>query len=972
MGGKQIKVDEGFKYARGTCYTQNEFSMQHGEKTLCFEGRPPQKTVVNCCSGNLQLSDCGTAPKVAAAVTTTTTTTTIDWVGRYKAEQQIVQQQVTQLENSGEFRIVVDTMVDQCLNEMVEAEDKLLEVQAITSGSLLRRIKEVQESMKKYLNDYKEGEQPPDVEIQPRSSGQSAADCPSVSESWPPTMPVLKTVSDPVEQERWKVAQMKQHVDQMESLLRSVKAIAKGVSEKLQALLKKIKSEESQVTDQKSEQVKEARVHVDLLRKAFLGADEALGNDWRGLYALYLQENKLKAGEHVSDRFINWAEDLKGAVRVYLKVTNRERQSGSMQASTNMLTCAHPGIDNHGHPSYVPDRKVRMFDCEKPVPSMKCSDFLPEDAPPKDTGLEAFGPYFGIFASDDNQLDMFNDNPQNGKDVYGSTDKWAPGMNSVMHQVLAGYTVVLFGYGYSGSGKTFTLLGSGPHKGLVTIGLHDIRNRIDFVSVRFKELYGRMKLEDGRPLSGETGIYSYKLERSAGKLISDPCIPMEGENIIKAGQCLNTSFWGRDPMQGTTPAEAVDESPGNFVGYMDGDKLDIPGEEIGEFLDEALGLVLNTRVHARCRTSEHACPRVKATPNNPESSRGHLFMILDVTLKGSTGPPGTIVVVDMAGAENPLAIAKDYIDYSVLGWDDQQIDHYVGENLKNFDRFFGTRYKLWQSTSEPHKAINMASAEQFLDPARVAELRSTSGRSADNNILKAWVEEHVEPLVVPMVAEGVFINEGLNHMQQFLLQRGGKIPSLTQGVKQFHWEERTRELYEANSFIKPADSSRYRLALGGIFNTANIRDHVAHIESAGCIIDWTPQCNKFGVDGFLRDHRKTIRPENISKQLLTSGEIAKVDPMLMISMLRYFDHPEFYRPPVGQLDPDRPLTKFIMVAHVRREHPETASSKFGKRSEKLTDKQYKELKRNICHGARTTLAFTQRLNPLAADVAGTR
>lgn len=61
----------------------------------------------------------------------------------------------------------------------------------------------------------------------------------------------------------------------------------------------------------------------------------------------------------------------------------------------------------------------------------------------------------------------------------------------MIKQVQSGYTVVIFGYGYSGTGKTFTLLGSAGTQGVVTIGLDDLGSALESVSVRFKELYGQ-------------------------------------------------------------------------------------------------------------------------------------------------------------------------------------------------------------------------------------------------------------------------------------------------------------------------------------------------------------------------------------------------------------------------------------------------------------------------------------------------
>ena len=45
-------------------------------------------------------------------------------------------------------------------------------------------------------------------------------------------------------------------------------------------------------------------------------------------------------------------------------------------------------------------------------------------------------------------------------------------------------------------------------------------------------------------------------------------------------------------------------------------------------------------------------------------------------------------------------------------------------------------------------------------------------------MLKVWVDELIRPTLVPIVREGVFVNEGLNHLRKFLLHRSGKLDDI--------------------------------------------------------------------------------------------------------------------------------------------------------------------------------------------------
>merc|ERR1719330_2047792 len=108
---------------------------------------------------------------------------------------------------------------------------------------------------------------------------------------------------------------------------------------------------------------------------------------------------------------------------------------------------------------------------------------------------------------------------------------------------------------------------------------------------------------------------------------------------------------------------------------LDKDKIAEHGQTVGEWLQKALEMVINTRTQMRCRNKkdEKGCIHVRATPNNPESSRGHLFTMLDVVFKAhkddddQSDKLGKIVIVDCAGSEDPASIMKDYVDFAADG-----------------------------------------------------------------------------------------------------------------------------------------------------------------------------------------------------------------------------------------------------------------------------------------------------------------
>merc|ERR1712151_378368 len=158
--------------------------------------------------------------------------------------------------------------------------------------------------------------------------------------------------------------------------------------------------------------------------------------------------------------------------------------------------------------------------------------------------------------------------------------------------------------------------------------------------------------------------------------------------------------------------------------------------------------------------------------------------------------------------------------------------------------------------------------------------------------------------------------------------------------------------------IQPSGEVRL-LNTGGLYLTTKQPGRVPLIMSGACIVDWHPACEDYPVDGFFVEPPSQPRPRTsfndkgkspkLSKDDLQRGEVSKIDPMLMLSMLNYFDHPEFFRSPVGAVDMNKRPTKFIMIAAVRREHPFQNSSPIES-SVELSGHKYEELKRNICRG----------------------
>lgn len=149
----------------------------------------------------------------------------------------------------------------------------------------------------------------------------------------------------------------------------------------------------------------------------------------------YWNINKLNYRKQ--DRILtNIYEDLSGAVRVYIRIkpllgSEQKLNTVSLQTVEKKLT------------------KSLIVDCS-------------ESALTKYKEPRTFGEFYGIFDENYTNLDLYTGQVEKNNvnalkvdidNIIESSDSISPGLYSVFNQVQDGYSIVLFGYGLSGSGK---------------------------------------------------------------------------------------------------------------------------------------------------------------------------------------------------------------------------------------------------------------------------------------------------------------------------------------------------------------------------------------------------------------------------------------------------------------------------------------------------------------------------------------
>ena len=310
----------------------------------------------------------------------------------------------------------------------------------------------------------------------------------------------------------------------------------------------------------------------------------------------YWNENKLDYREQ--DRLLtNIYEDLSGAVRVYVRIrplvgVEQKNKTVSIHTIQNkkqksiVLDCT--GVDNATHRT-----------------------------------KDIFGEFYGIFGEPFRNIDVYSgieNTAPSGVDslqvdieeLVESSESISPGLWSTFKQVEDGYSIVIFGYGSSGAGKSMTLLGNRGTPGLIHYGLANLKN-VQKIKLKylFEHYFSAVDVNFG------------KIRAKIHNLIRE--VPY----LRKFSKDETEAFGRRIP----STIDVNDLKVNDLFGLTD--IIDKYRIEMG---------------------------RIKKTPNNPQSSRSHLFFVYEITF--NDGKTGYVTIVDTAGRESPMDIFKTFISTS--------------------------------------------------------------------------------------------------------------------------------------------------------------------------------------------------------------------------------------------------------------------------------------------------------------------
>jgi hypothetical protein len=425
--------------------------------------------------------------------------------------------------------------------------------------------------------------------------------------------------------------------------------------------------------------------------------------------------------EHVSEFreqdtiLTNIYEDISGAVRVYIKI--KPLIGGQQQSKT-----------------VYPEKGTKKV-------AVDCSQVAGVNK------KQTFGEFYGVFDDTFTNKDAYtgvqpsgdiSDLHVNVDTIEEKSDTTSPGLYGAFKQVEDGYSIVLFGYGLSGSGKTYTLIGEQSKNvpGLLHYGLANLQG---VSTIRVKYIFEQYIHEFTPTLNNISG-YIYKL-------IDDKNSPISG--IVKPLLL--------DPNRTTN---FLQDEVTEFSNYING-QVDINDIKVTN-INTLTSLLENYR-----KTKK----RIKATPNNPVSSRSHLYLVFEITF--DSGKIGYVTIVDTAGRESPKDIFNMYIEPSkrvtletVLppGNPEQGIQAIIDFMRPELKVQYQEEYYKKQSESgeivKPKTGIPIKKASDFT--------KKTPKKGSEDPLREAATN------IYNILKEGFYINETINHLIYFFNKKNFK------------------------------------------------------------------------------------------------------------------------------------------------------------------------------------------------------
>lgn len=247
------------------------------------------------------------------------------------------------------------------------------------------------------------------------------------------------------------------------------------------------------------------------------------------------------------------------------------------------------------------------------MPNRDCSESICDT----DEKAMVYGPFKNVFNEEENTDVIFEKTFLEG---------------GIIKSLFEGKSAVIFGFGFSGSGKTYQLAAKG--------------NKMSILAQTINALLAKKRINSegkqiGDPLEYEGTVSEMTLDIKELYPYTDLS---KGVNNVKKADTVK--FYGDN--------NGTEEEKTYFVKFLNDNTWKSTEKlTVQEYIDNIMAInenIENDRINHM---------RITPTPNNPESSRSHIFY--NFKFKLSDGNEGSFVIVDMAGSENTIEIRRDFL-----------------------------------------------------------------------------------------------------------------------------------------------------------------------------------------------------------------------------------------------------------------------------------------------------------------------
>lgn len=464
-----------------------------------------------------------------------------------------------------------------------------------------------------------------------------------------------------------------------------------------------------------------------------------------------------------------------------------------------------------------------------------------------------YGDFFGVVSSEFTNPDMYSGCDETEIDQGKITndekqccdDSSTPGFCRVINQLQDGYNVILFGYGHSGSGKTYSLFGNpnvSNDPGLIQLAVAN--SGALFIKIcNIFELQKTITVNLANK-DAELGKITYHYK-------GDTLLDIGGFDVKSNINDHMTKFFNSVSSITTTSDKLKKEMNSFFTTRSianliqeSNDKLyqeSLPSSRSSVAYGGTKGDLINISKIANLRVFLTAfstlikdideyrlkMKTIKTTPNNPMSSRSHLFINLE--LKFENGNSGFLSICDLGGRESTRDILKQFIVSDEKIW---------SKNLPSI--ILGT------NSNYTFKNFNQSDLPNFNKDEQAKYI------SKINDIVKPNANRNLLPPVLwEILKESIFINETLNQLEYFFTvtlfgnKNVKKIMNTKNGITEKSFDEKnflysipTLENDKTGMFKLLSKLNSYYSEKNKFVMICNVRQEPAYCESTKATLEF--------------------------------------------------------------------------------------------------------------------------------------